>query len=250
MGDWLRVNGSAVYGAREPGIVAEPSWGAVSRRGDKLYVSVYEWSGSRSLTALAPFQVAGARVLGSNQAVTARRDGNVVTITPSGSPTNPIATVIELTVRPPARAGTATGTGLTARFWPNATFAGQPTVTRTDRSVNYNWKFTGSPAASIPAEPFSSQWTGQVEAPLTETYTFTTVSDDTVRLWVDGRLIIDNTTPHGPAVDRGTIALQAGRRHAIRLEHTEQGGEASMKLIWSSPNIAQEVVPVNRLYPS
>ena len=35
-----------------------------------------------------------------------------------------------------------------------------------------------------------------------------------------------------------------------RLEQTEQGGEASMKLLWSSPSIAQQVVPASRLYAS
>jgi alpha-L-fucosidase len=250
MGDWLRTNGPAVYQAGEPGLVAEPEWGAVSRRGDKLYASVYDWADSLTLDARAPFRVTGARVLGSDQRVTARRDGDVVTITPTGGPTGDIATVIELTVRPEPPAGPARGGGLHAEFWPNATFAGNPTVTRTDRTVNYNWKYTGSPDPAIPAEPFAARWTGRIEAPFTETYTFTTVSDDTVRLWVDSRLVIDNTTPHGPTVDRGTIALRAGHRHAIRLEQTEQGGEASMKLIWSSPSIRQQVVPASRLYAS
>lgn len=252
MGDWLRANGQAVYGAHAPGIVAEPAWGAVSRGGNRLYASVYDWpgaGGSLRLDALAPFGVTGARVLGSDQPVDARRDGDVVTITPSGGPTNDVATVVELTVAPAPAAGDANGTGLAAAFWPNPTFTGDPAVTRTDPVVNYNWKFTGSPDPAIPAEPFSSRWTGTVEAPYTETYTFTTVSDDTVLLWVDERLVIDNTTPHGPSVDRGTVALRAGERHAIRLEHTEQGGEASMKLIWSSPTIAQQVVPAARLYP-
>jgi alpha-L-fucosidase len=253
MGDWLAVNGAAVYGAQAPGIVAEPEWGAVSRRGDKLYVSVYDWpgaGGSVDLAALAPFTVTRARVLGSDQRVTARRSGDTVTITPSGAATNKIATVVELTVRAERPAGSARGTGLSAAFWSNATFTGDPTVTRPDPGVNYNWKFTGSPDPAIPAEPFAGRWTGTVEAPFTERYTFSTVSDDTVRLWVNGQLIIDNTTPHGPAVDRGTIDLRAGQRYSIQLEHTEQGGEASMKLIWSSPNTPQQVIPKNRLYPS
>lgn len=56
--------------------------------------------------------------------------------------------------------------------------------------------------------------------------------------------------PHGPTVDRGTIALRAGHRYSIRLAQTEQGGEASMKLIWSSPNLAQQVVPAARPCPA
>lgn len=250
MGDWLRTNGAAVYGAHEPGIVAEPSWGAVSRNGDKLYASVYDWAGTLRLAALAPFDVTGARVLGSDQQVTARRDGDVVTISPSGGPTNETATVVELTVRTAEPAGRADGTGLAAQFWPNSSFTGNPTETRTDATVNYNWKFTGSPAAALPAETFSSRWTGTVEAPFSENYTFTTLSDDTIRLWIDDRLVIDNTTPHGPAIDKATVPLTAGHRHAIKVEHTEQGGEASMKLLWSSPNTPQQVIPVERLYPS
>lgn len=253
MGDWLRTNGAAVYGAHEPGIVSEPAWGAVSRAGDKLYVSVYDWPGAGGtvrLAALAPFDVTGARVLGSDQAVTATRDGDSVTITPAGDPTNETATVIELAVRTAPQGGQADGTGLTAQFWPNASFAGDPTETRTDPTVNYNWKFTGSPAPTLPAETFSSRWTGAVEAPYSESYTFTTLSDDTVRLWVDGRLVIDNTTPHGPAIDQATVPLTAGTRHTIRLEHTEQGGEASMKLFWSSQNTPQQVIPSNRLHPN
>jgi alpha-L-fucosidase len=189
-------------------------------------------------------------VLGSDQPVGARRDGDVVTITPEGGPANDIATVVELTLRTSRPAGPARGTGLAASFWPNASVTGEPTVTRTDRTVNYDWKYTGSPDPAIPAEPFAARWTGRVEAPYTGTYTFTTVSDDTVRLWVDGRLVIDNTTPHGPVVDRGTVALRAGQRYPIRLEQTEQGGEASMKLIWSSPDITQQVVPAARLHPA
>jgi alpha-L-fucosidase len=250
VGDWLRANGQAVYGAREPGIVADPAWGAVSRNGDRLYASVYDWGSPLRLDALAPFDVTAARVLGSDQAVQVRRDGNAVTITPAGGPTGGTATVIELTVRTALPAGRADGSGLTARFWPNSAFSGTPAVTRTDRTVNYNWKFTGSPATAIPAETFSSRWTGTVEAPRSETFTFTTLSDDTVRLWVDGRLVIADPTPHGPAIDHATVPLTAGRRHTIRLEHTEQGGEASMKLLWSSPGTPQQIVPANRLHPN
>ncbi|WP_040405870.1 alpha-L-fucosidase [Amycolatopsis nigrescens] len=254
MGDWLKTNGQgrAVYGAGAPGIVAEPDWGVVSRQGDRLYASVYNWPAagqSLKLDALSPFRVTGARVLGSDQRVRVGQDATGVTLTPEGKPTNEIATVIELKVRTPALARPGHGKGLTAQFWANPDFTGQPVVTRTDPGVNYNWKFTGSPAASVPAEGFSSRWTGRVVPRETGEYTFTTVSDDTVRLWVDGRLVVDNTVPHGPAVDKGAIRLTAGRHYSIRLEQVERGGEASMKLLWSSPNTPQEIVPTGQLFP-
>jgi alpha-L-fucosidase len=254
MGDWLNANGqgAAVYGARTPGLVSEPSWGSVSRAGDKLYASVFNWPGAGNtltLNALSSFGVTSARVLGSTQSVTATRSGNTISITPSGNAVSAIATVIELTVSPPAPAASPGGTGLSAQFWPNTTFSGTPAVTRTDAGVNYNWRYTGSPDASIGSDAFSSRWTGTLVPRFSETYTFTTVSDDTVRLWIDNQLVIGNTTPHAGTVDKGTITLTAGRRYAIELEQTEQGGAAVMKLIWTSPNTPQQIVPASQLLP-
>nr|WP_221472045.1 PA14 domain-containing protein [Amycolatopsis umgeniensis] len=54
---------------------------------------------------------------------------------------------------------------------------------------------------------------------------------------------------HGSSVDKATLDLVAGRSYAIRLEHTERGGEASMKLLWSSPGALQEVIPARQLRP-
>ncbi len=71
-----------------------------------------------------------------------------------------------------------------------------------------------------------------------------------MRLWVDGKLLIDNTTPHGPGIDKATLDLVAGKSYAIRLDHTERGGEASMKLLWSSPNTPQQVIPARQLRTS
>ena len=117
------------------------------------------------------------------------------TTPPSGGATNAIATVIEADISPPAPAAVGTGSGLKAEFWNNTTFAGTPAVTRTDPSVNYAWKFSGSPASSIGTDNFASRLTGSIEPRYSERYTFTTVSDDTVRLWIDGQLVIDHATP-------------------------------------------------------
>ena len=43
---------------------------------------------------------------------------------------------------------------------------------------------------------FSVRWTGKVQAPVTGTYRFSTVSDDGIRLWVNGQQVINNWTDH------------------------------------------------------
>jgi len=206
MGGWLAANGqsAAVYNAGVASMVADPSWGAVSWSGGKLYASVYSWPGAGNplhLTTTAPFTITGARVLGSSQAVTWKAAGDGYDIIPSGNATNAIATVIQLDVSQPAPVA-GTGTGLAAHYWDNATFSGTPKVTRTDRTLNFAWRIKGSPDASIRAGTFAARWTGFVQPQYSETYTLLTLSDDTVRVWLDGKVVIDNTTPHGPPSTR------------------------------------------------
>ncbi len=253
MGAWLGAHGQAVYGADHTGLVATPAWGAVSRsRDNKLYLSVYNWPGAGkelALTTNEPFTVAAARVLGSSQKPTWKTTGNQLAITVPGEPTNQVATVIELTIKT-ARPARGTGTGLTAEFWDNPTFTGPPAVTRIDRTVNYSWRHRGSPAASIPADNFSSRWTGFVQPEYTGAYTFQTVSDETVKVWVDGKVVIDNSKPHGYKVDQGVISLEAGKKYAIRVDHSERANESFLKLQWRSPNLSQRVIPTRQLYPA
>ncbi|MFD8547241.1 alpha-L-fucosidase [Streptomyces sp. NPDC059649] len=253
-GRWLAAHGqgAAVYGAGHTGLVSAPSWGAVSRRGDELYASVTSWPAAGTplhLTARAPFGITAARVLGSDRPVKVVRAGDGFDLTPSGPAPDPLASVLRLTIQPPPAAPAGTGTGLTARSWANDSFTGPPAVTGVDPTVNKSYRFDGSPDPGIPADHFSTRWTGFLQPRFDETYTLTTVSDDTVRLWLDGRLLIDSTTPHGPQVDKATVSLKAGHRHRIRIEHTERTGEAYLKLLWSSPSQSQQIVPQRRLYP-
>lgn len=258
VGRWLNTagQGSAVYGTGgATGLVADPAWGAVARKGhDKLYASVFtpSWPAAGQavhLTAKAPFTVNSARVLSSSQTVTVTRAGDGFDIRPSGGATDGAASVIELSITPPSPTAPGTGTGLKAESFANTTFVGTPAATATDPTINKAYRFDGSPAAAVPADNFATRWTGSIQPRYGEPLTFTTVSDDTVRLWVNGQLVVDNTTPHVPQVNKATVSgLQAGQKYAIKVEHTEQGGEAHMKLLWSSPSMEQSVVPRSQLY--
>lgn len=145
----------------------------------------------------------------------------------------------------PVAAGT--GTGLQGDYYNNMDFTSLA-LTRTDPTVNFDWG-TGSPDPSIAADTFSVRWTGQVETPFSQTYTFYTVSDDGVRLWVNGVLVIDNWTDHAPTENSGTITLSGGQRYDIRMDFYENGGGAVATLSWSSPSIAKEIIPQSQLYP-
>jgi glucose/arabinose dehydrogenase len=140
------------------------------------------------------------------------------------------------------------GTGLSASYFDNIDFTGT-TVVRTDSTIDFAWG-SGSPAATIAADTFSARWTGQLEAPYTGTYTFYTVSDDGVKLWVNGVQLVNHWSNHAAYEDRGTISLTAGQRYSVRMEYYENGGSATARLLWSHASIAKSVVPASRLYPA
>jgi len=139
------------------------------------------------------------------------------------------------------------GAGLTGQYFHNADFTGLA-AERTE-AVVHSWG-TAAPAPGVHADSFSVRWFGQIEAEYTENYTFRTVNDDGVRLWVDGQLLIDDWAPQATRIETGTIALEAGKRYDIRLEYFDNAGSAQIRLQWSSASQALEDIPAAQLYAS
>jgi glucose/arabinose dehydrogenase len=140
------------------------------------------------------------------------------------------------------------GTGLAATYFDTSTLAGA-SISRVDPTIDFAWG-TGSPAAAIAPDTFSARWTGEIEPQFSQTYTFYTVSDDGVRLWVNGQRIVNNWTNHAATENRGTIALVGGQRYAIAMEYYENAGSATARLLWSSASTPKAVVPSSRLFPT
>ncbi len=137
--------------------------------------------------------------------------------------------------------------GLVGEYYDDSNFSNLKII-RIDPTVDFAWG-DGSPDASIEPDTFSVRWTGQIVPRFSETYTFTTTSDDGVRLWIDGQLIIENWTVHPPMDNSGTIALTAGTAYDIILEFYEDHGGATIKLFWHRPSQGKEIVPASQLRP-
>jgi len=142
------------------------------------------------------------------------------------------------------------GTGLLGQYFANQlkTFVPPPTLVRTDAVVNFNWN-TVSPDPSIPATDYTVRWTGMVQPQFNETYTFSTTTDDGVRLWVNGQLIIDEWIDQAPTTWSGTIALQAQQYYNIQMDFYQNQGGAVASLSWASPSTSQAIIPATQLYP-
>ena len=123
------------------------------------------------------------------------------------------------------------------------------TVHQVDKKVDFS-KDNGPqfPDGSLGQDNFSARWVGQVQPRFSETYTFTTVSDDGVRLWVNGQMLVDDWTYHGSTEDSGTITLRAGGRYDIKMEFFQGGGGAEAHLLWASASQQRQVIPQSQLY--
>jgi glucose/arabinose dehydrogenase len=166
-----------------------------------------------------------------------------------GAATHTISTPLASTTYTATYVVTTTppGVGLLGTYWNNINFTGT-SLTRLDPAVAFDWG-TGAPIAGIAADTFSVRWSGQVRPRVTGTHTFYTLSDDGVRLFVNGTQVINNFTDHSATENSGTIALTAGQLYDIRMEYYENGGQAVAQLRWSAPGVAREVIPQANLYP-
>jgi hypothetical protein len=136
--------------------------------------------------------------------------------------------------------------GLKGEYFPNMTLSGNPGRTRIDPEINFSWDqgevFPGT------SDLCSIRWSGQVEAPSSEPYTFYVATDDGARLWVDGKLVIDAWWDQAIAeYASAAIPLEAGRPYKIRLEWYDNTWNASCQLRWSSPSTPKQIIPSDRL---
>ena len=111
-----------------------------------------------------------------------------------------------------------------------------------DPNIDFDWGLKG-PVNGVGPEFFSIRWTGKVKPLYSETYTFTTASDDGVRLWVNGQPIVENWTVHPVTEDSGTIALKAGEPVEVKMEWYQNEKHAVARLLWESATQVREPVP-------
>ena len=86
-----------------------------------------------------------------------------------------------------------------------------------------------------------------IETPLTDVYTFTTLSDDGSKVYLNDQLVVDNDGQHSPQRVSGQIGLQAGF-HKIRVEYFEAGGGQELKVYWACSVIEEEEIPPRVLF--
>ncbi len=139
------------------------------------------------------------------------------------------------------------GDGLNAEYFNGINFD-TSAMKRIDKVINFDWT-TGSPDGIVKSDNFSARWTGFIMPTFSETYTFYTYSNDGVKQWVNGNLVVNNWTSHTAIYNNSTpITLNAGCLYEIKMEYFELNGTATAKLEWSSISQARQVIPQTQFF--
>ncbi|MDO8490022.1 MAG: choice-of-anchor D domain-containing protein [bacterium] len=139
------------------------------------------------------------------------------------------------------------GVGLTGEYFAD-TAGSDLIIRRKDQTVNFNWK-EATPDPDIPVDGFSVRWYGYVEPRYSGEYTITVKTDDGVRVWMDGKKIIDDWNARPTKENSALISMQAGEKHKITMSYYEESGGARAHLYWTTPFGVREIIPQTQLYP-
>jgi hypothetical protein len=141
-------------------------------------------------------------------------------------------------------------TGLKGEYFANTSLGGSPVLTRNE-AIDFGWG-TGAAGPGVPADMFSVRWSGLLTPPTGGLWRFQTVSDDGVRVWVNGVQVINNWTIHSPTINMGrTLSLRAGVPVSIRVEYFDQTGGSEIRLRWSPPGSSSfSAIPASSLRPN
>jgi len=94
------------------------------------------------------------------------------------------------------------------------------------RRIDFPWG-GGGPGAKLPADRFATHASTRIPMPKGR-YELRTVSDDGVRVTVDGKVVIEDWTWHAPKEHRVIVELAAGE-HDFVVEHFEIDGHAVLR---------------------
>lgn len=145
-------------------------------------------------------------------------------------------------------------TGIRGAYFANPDLSGEPSFTRRDVRIDFDWEelrpiggSTAEPYRSFPRDGFSVRWSGRIIARFSEAYTFLGEADDGLRIRVRAAgesswaTVVDRWEQAGP-FESEPFMLRAGELYDIQVEYREVSGAARCTLRWKSPSTPSEVI--------
>jgi len=145
--------------------------------------------------------------------------------------------------------GDASLGGIKGEYFNNLTLAGTPVLTRVDPDINFNW-IGISPGPGVQTPVFSVRWTGMLNVPYAETYTFFASVQEGIRLWVNDQLVVNNWMAHHMVIEYQAKVDLAGGIVPIVMEIANLSGGGfgggdvmQAQLSWSNPSLIKGIIP-------
>jgi nitrous oxidase accessory protein NosD len=102
----------------------------------------------------------------------------------------------------------------------------QPTLKVQTHSIDFKWG-GGGPNAEVGSDKFATVAESSITLPAGR-YRLWTVSDDGIRVWLDGKKVIEDWAWHPPKENTAEITLEAGK-YDFRIEHFEIDGFSQLQ---------------------
>lgn len=140
-----------------------------------------------------------------------------------------------------------TTSGLTGDYFDHQDFTGWR-LRRVDATIDFDWGDRG-PDPRIGYDTFSVRWRGWLIPPVSGSYTLTFLMDDGVRLWLDGRLVLDEWHLTEKLEFSATVTLVGGRPYPLRLDFFQQPRDAIIRWYAAIDGQPRQTVPSAWLRP-
>jgi len=95
-------------------------------------------------------------------------------------------------------------------------------------------------------EQYGLRFSGFIDIPRDGSYRFFTTSDDGSKLMIGKEEVVSNDGVHTPRETAGEILLKAGK-HAVTLLFFQNGGGATLEVLWEGPDLPKQKVPAAAL---
>jgi beta-glucosidase len=122
--------------------------------------------------------------------------------------------------------------GLSAVYYDNANFEGEPVIKRIDSTVDAIWKNT-TPLTGQWGDSFSVRWTGFLEPPKSGSYRLAVNGFSSYELTLDDEVIVSYSDTHHPRIKSKELDLEAGRLYRVKLDYTSKGLDPQVQLLWA-----------------
>ncbi|WP_244428565.1 glycoside hydrolase family 3 N-terminal domain-containing protein [Flavobacterium sp. B17] len=123
--------------------------------------------------------------------------------------------------------------GLKGMYFPNPELKGNPVFEKQDEQLNFKWTLYSPDPEKLQPDNYSIRWAGKLKAPNSGKYQLGLRGNDGFRLFLNGKLLIDNWEKLSYSTKTIDIDFVKDQQYDITVEFHENRGEANIELIWN-----------------